>query len=94
MTGLDRRLPPRWDGHHVRWKAWGQMPRSLCGKLPNRCEVCGTPAQPQTILGQVQGCNLLLSLLRCGNCGYTTVFDGNLFWELDEDDYLPDGSYA
>ena len=91
---LDRRLPPKWDGRTIQWGEWSQMPRSLCGKLPNGCEVCGTPAQPQTILGQVQGCKLLLCLLRCGNCGYTTVFDGKLFWELDEDDYGPEGSYT
>lgn len=90
---LDRRLPSKWDGHRVNWGDWWPMPLSVCGKLPNQCEVCGASVPPQSSIGHIQGLPIMLALLRCGNCGYTTVFDGKQHWELDEDDYGPEGSY-
>lgn len=34
-----------------------------------------------------------LILMRCVGCASTTVWDGETFWELDETDYEPRGSY-
>ncbi|CAB0561562.1 hypothetical protein CIP107518_01545 [Corynebacterium diphtheriae] len=34
-----------------------------------------------------------LILFRCTGCANTSVWDGQQFWDLDEEDYGPKGSY-
>ncbi|PSA79170.1 hypothetical protein [Corynebacterium diphtheriae] len=102
---LDR-VPTRWDGRKIEWGDWEPAP-IVCGSVSNACDSCGCTSGGIVRKGHVEQAeerdgNVVplhskakthLILFRCTGCAATSVFDGAQFWELDEQDYGPKGSY-
>lgn len=107
ILDLLHRVPERWDGHPIDWDEWTQAP-FICGRTSlHACENCGCTNSGIMRSGWVEqssyGGNVVilrtaekkhLILLRCTGCAKTSVWDGQQFWDLDEEDYGPEGSYA
>ncbi|CAB0542574.1 hypothetical protein CIP107521_00691 [Corynebacterium diphtheriae] len=103
---LLHRVPERWDGHTIDWGEWTQAP-FICGPASLRaCENCGCTNPGIMCSGWVEQSNHAgnvvilrtaqkkrLILRRCTGCAKTSVWDGQQFWDLDEEDYGPKGSY-
>lgn len=91
-------LPPKWDGHPVRWAPWLTSPgltASLACRLPTHeraCQKCGLIDAPTTsTFGYVPDQRFLAT--RC-MCGHDTVTDLNTWeqWDLESHDYDDEGS--
>lgn len=90
-------LPPKWDGHPVRWLAWQKpMWTTLIFHSEDpaeRCAACQKVTHKHTAKGITEDGKHLVAE-RC-SCGHDTVFDlhtGEL-WELEASDYGDAGSY-
>lgn len=92
-------LPVAWDGQGVSWDEWAEIATFICARTLKKsrtaCECCeADPKVSLVIHGHVGAEKVLLTLLRCPNCGADTVVDwNNNAWDLDESDYGPDGSW-
>lgn len=97
-------LPPLWDGHRVEWFGpWRQIETSARFHLPLKDQACrhacGSLATPLSCRGVVHDGNpegpRQLSVARCPDCHHDTVYDLETgeFWDLDDSDYGPEGSY-
>nr|CAB0852670.1 hypothetical protein FRC0375_00637 [Corynebacterium diphtheriae] len=102
---LLHRVPERWDGREIEWGDWEPAP-IVCGSASNACDSCGCTSGGIVRKGHAEQAksdgNVVplhskakthLILFRCTGCAATSVFDGAQFWELDEQDYGPKGSY-
>lgn len=92
-------LPVAWDGKEVEWDEWAEAATFTCARTLKKsrtaCDRCqADPKMTLVLHGHVGEEELLLTLLRCPNCGADTVVDwDNDVWDLDESDYGPDGSW-
>lgn len=94
-------LPTFWDGVPVTWNGWKLVETTLDWHLPLdqvACAQCGglgggtlinTGLRP-TPDGPIRD----LNAFRCPHCGHDSVWDmtSDEHWDLDPDDYGPDGS--
>ncbi|MHC9879743.1 hypothetical protein ACQX06_04100 [Corynebacterium diphtheriae] len=106
ILDLLHRVPPRWDGREIEWEDWEPAP-IVCGSASNACDSCGCTSGGIVRKGHVEQAeerdgNVVplhskakthLTLFRCTGCANTSVWDGQQFWELDEQDYATEGSY-
>lgn len=96
-------LPPRWDGEPVTWAPWGQdsLTVFICPPLaPEPCSWCGSTAGEDTATGTLRSRwrrqQDRLVVHRCRGCLRDRVLEcwSGQWWDLDEHDYEPGGSYA
>ena len=95
-------LPVSWDGEPVTWSAWDRGRTTLALHLPVEqlaCDQCGALDERDTCAGtrttEVPAHSSRdLHAFRCRHCGHDTVLDlrTNECWDLDPEDYTPDGS--
>jgi ribosomal protein S27E len=104
---MEADLPPKWDGVPVQWQGWSDLRSTLVYHLPVdtlACRQCGVVDEPLTNRGRrqftygvivLQGSSALMAA-RCRHCGHDTVTDmeAEETWDLDEEDYGPNGSTA
>ena len=103
-----RPLPPQWDGKPVTWDNWEHLnavricrdgttktnASATCGACGFNDETewtCHGYTKPDAPLAPPR---LRFTVWRCANCGQDTVYDHETteVWDLDEDDYGPDGT--
>lgn len=88
-------LPPKWDGHAVTWEeAWEETPIPFICPPPKdqrTCD-CGSTWPPLMKTGHTSISRL--RVMRCADCHTDTIIDPEgKWWDLDPDDYGPEGSY-
>lgn len=94
-------VPPMWDGNPITWGEWqdGSMSVFICPPpKPEPCPWCGSLAGTRCRVGETESpwrkARTRLYLTRCVGCSRDQVWDAwaDQWWDLDEDDYGPDGS--
>ncbi|AYN57678.1 hypothetical protein PBI_KEPLER_30 [Arthrobacter phage Kepler] len=98
-------LPRKWDGVELEWHGWQDQRTTLAYHLPVdqlACQQCGAVDEPLTNRGRRQFRHGVLAISgssslhasRCRHCSHDVVTDMDTeeSWDLEPEDYGPDGS--